>query len=63
MDQLEIYGFNYGCFGFYKFENKVDITDFKTSEFLLLKNLSIDSNKSAINEDDYFKIRAEMIKL
>ncbi len=30
MDQLEIYGFNFGSFGFYKFENKVDITDFKT---------------------------------
>jgi len=57
MDQLEVYGFNYGCFGFYKFENKVDMTDYKTEELLRLKNLRIDSSKCEINEDEYFKLR------
>ena len=63
MDQLEIYGFNYGSFGFYKFENKVDLTDNKTEELIKLKNMRIDSSKCAVNEDEYFKIRGEMIKL
>ncbi len=51
MDQLEIYGFNYGCFGFYKFENRVDMTDFKTEECVRLKNTRFDSSKCEINED------------
>lgn len=63
MDQLEVYGFNYGCFGFYKFENKVDLTDFKNEEFVKLKNMRMDSSKEVIGEDEYFKLRGEMIKL
>ena len=57
MDQLEVYGFDYGCFGFYKFENKVDMTNFKTEELVKLKNMKVDSSKCAINEDEYFELR------